>query len=109
MTANDNDDAGIGPCCTDTCSFALSWCFFCFLKAGSNEMIDNDNYDAGIGCYCFLLCQHSLLLPFLVFLFLDDRQAQYEIWLNESKGKNQKEKVNNPVVKASQDLTSLGI
>jgi len=73
-------------------------------------MIADDNYDAGIGCYCFLLCQHSLLLPFLLFfLFLDGRQAQYEIWLNESKGKNQKEKVNNPVVKAYQDLTSLGV
>jgi len=44
-----------------------------------------------------------------IFLFLDGRQAQYEIWLNESKGKNQKEKVNNPVVKAYQDLTSLGV
>ena len=36
-------------------------------------------------------------------------QAQYEIWLNESKGKKQKEKVNNPVVKAYRDLTSLGV
>ena len=36
-------------------------------------------------------------------------QAQYKVWLNESKGKKQKEKVNNPVVKAYLDLTSLGV
>jgi len=52
----------------------------------------------------------------LVKMVIQDRendthfQAQYEIWLNEGKGKKQtKEKSNHTVVKAYQDLTSLEI
>jgi len=36
-------------------------------------------------------------------------QAQYEIWLNESKRKKTKEKVKQPLVKAYRDLSALGV
>jgi len=36
-------------------------------------------------------------------------QAQYEIWLNETKSKNKKQKAAEPVVRAYRDLTSLGV